>query len=1092
MGGPAAVGDTERGDAAGFSGRPAANPPALLRSLALATQEHPTDHKRLVGPDVNFGREWLITLARATGGWIGWEATTVRGIAEELAFVPLAERGVRGGSDVEIGALVNHAFDRARAAGRLGAHAVALERALGFRHAVRDAILELRVAGVSAADVRQCAEAGSPAADLPAILVEYERLLAEHHLTDPAGILRAAIEHFDREARYVLDGPVFLAPSLALRGLPGQLVERLLAHGARVLAADPVIDLTPPSRLLALRANDDRAAVRAPDAGARCSALAWAQATELPADDDPRLDHSAAAVDIFAAATPSDELREVCRRVMADGLRWDDVEIVAIDVDTYGVALDALCQQVGIGATMLHGVPLSRTRLGRALDRWLAWLEGGLPADVLREALEAGELHAPGHDVTPAALARELRALAIGWGRARYEGALAPLEEGRRAHELRRGEDEPEAAFEERRSARRRTGAALAALLRALLACTPPVPERGRDHPVRASAAALARATLGWLALVPLHGVAEEQTALRLRTRLEQVAAVDGADATFASAMAALRDALADLRAWPLVTEGRKPWSAAGGMLHLTDLVHAGATGRRRTFVVGLDADRTAGGGPEDPFLPDAPRRAIAGGTLATSQDRREESAFTLAAALAALRGRVTLSYATSGSLDGRETGPSPVLLQVWRVLRRDRALSYDALRDALRPPAAAVPARGADGRLRDGQLLDARDVWLDAMADGALLLDGEALVRAAFPGLDAGLRAAELAAAAEPTAHHGIVPHAAGVLDPTRRDGAEVSPSALEMLAACPLAWFYRYGLGLRRPDDPEYDPERWLDAAARGALLHEVFETFVRAYRGRQDEIADDAARAHILAIVDDAIARWRATVPPPGEAVLEAEAAELRRAALAFLEMERAVAERGDRGAWAHVEYAFGGGEPPGTYPLPDGRVLNVVGRADRVDALPDGSLRVIDYKTGKAGKYARSAKAAPFDGGRHLQPALYAAAIAGLLDAPVTRFEYRFPTERGENEIVSYAGEELARAREIVDGLLEHVRAGAFVPTNDAKDCTYCEYRTICRVRGERNTITSPRVEWAKDRAPVLDVYRTMRARRGGGDAQEDDE
>jgi ATP-dependent helicase/nuclease subunit B len=1092
VGGPAAIGDAERGDAAGFSGRPAASHPGILRSLALATEAHPTDHKRLVGPDVNYGRECLITLARATGGWIGWEATTVRGIAEELAFVPLAERGVRVGSDVEIGALVNHAFDRARAAGRLGAHAIALDRALGFRRAVLDAVLELRVAGVSVEDVRQCAEAGSPAADLPAVLEEYERLLTEHHLTDPAGILRAAIEHFDREARYVLVGPVFLTPTLALRGLPGQLVERLIAHGARVLAADPVVGLTPPLRLLAGRAGDGHDAVGAPDASARCSALAWAQASELPADDDPRLDPAAVDVDIFAAATPSDELREVCRRVIADGLRWDEVEIVATDVDTYGVALDALCQQLGIGATMLHGVPLSRTRLGRALDRWLAWLEGGLPADVLREALEAGELHAPGADVTPAALARELRALTIGWGRSRYEAALAPLEEGRRAAELRRGDDESDAALEERRAARRRTGAALAALLRALLACTPVVPERGRDHPVRSSAAALARATLGWLALVPLHGMAEEQTALRLRTRLEQVAAVDGADAPFASAMAALRDALADLRAWPLVTEGRKPWSAAGGMLHLTDLVHAGATGRRRTFVVGLDADRTAGGGPEDPLLPDAPRRAIAGGALATSQDRREEAAFTLAAALASLRGRVTLSYATSGALDGRESGPSPILLQAWRIVLHDRTLSYDALRDALRPPAAAVPARGGDGRLRHGQLLDGRDVWLDAMVEGALLLDGEALVRAAFPGLDAGLRATELAAAVGATAHHGIVPQAAGVLDPTGRDGAEISPSALETLAACPLAWFYRYGLALRQPDDPEYDPERWLDAIERGALLHEVFETFVRAYRGRQHEIVDDAARAHILAIVDDAVARWRAMVPPPGEAVFEAEAAELRRAALAFLEMERAFAERGDRGAWAQVEYAFGNGEPPGAYPLPDGRVLNVVGRADRVDALPDGSLRVIDYKTGKASRFARSAKAAPFDGGRQLQPALYAAAIAGLLDAPVTRFEYRFPTERGENEIVSYAGEELERAREIVDGLLEHVRAGAFVPTNDGKDCIHCEYRTICRVRGEGKTTTSPRVAWAKECAPTLDVYRTMRSRRGAGDAREEDE
>ena len=34
---------------------------------------------------------------------------------------------------------------------------------------------------------------------------------------------------------------------------------------------------------------------------------------------------------------------------------------------------------------------------------------------------------------------------------------------------------------------------------------------------------------------------------------------------------------------------------------------------------------------------------------------------------LASLRGRVTLSYATSATLDGREGGPSPLMLEAWR-----------------------------------------------------------------------------------------------------------------------------------------------------------------------------------------------------------------------------------------------------------------------------------------------------------------------------------------------------------------------------------------------------------------------------------------
>jgi ATP-dependent helicase/nuclease subunit B len=765
-------------------------------------------------------------------------------------------------------------------------------------------------------------------------------------------------------------------------------------------------------------------------------------------------------------------------------LRWDEVEIVTTDPDTYGIALDALCQRLDVGATMLHGVPLARTRLGRALDRWFAWLADGLPADVLRQALEAGELAEPGDGdarLPSTAIARELRSMKIGWGRSRYAAAVASIEADDQLREMRRRDDEPDEEFSERQASRRRSGAALAALLRALLDATPPVPERGSERRVRASVAGLARATLGWLDLVPIHGMAERQTAQRLRTRLERIAALEGGETGFASALAVLRDALADLRAWPLVTSERKPWSAAGGMVHLTDLAHAGTTGRARVFVVGLDAERAAGAGRQDPLLPDAARRAVAPGALATVAEHRVERAYALAAALSALRGRVTLSYATSGSLDGREAGPAPALLQAWRIVRGDASLSYEQLRKALVPPAAAVPAR-AGGALVGVELLDARDVWLDALACGALLLDGTSLVRVCWPSLDTGLRAAELAQGDRPTEYHGLVPRAAGALDPSRGT-REISPSSLELLGKCPMAWFYRHGLKLYPPQDPEYDAEQWLDDKQRGELLHEVFEAFTRGYAGRQQEILGPAAAADMRSSLDEAIARWRERVPPPGEIVFEAEAAELRRAALAFLAMERDLAARGEQGAWSRFELVFGGGEAPGRYELGDGTVLLLRGRADRVDTLPDGSLRVVDYKTGSASRFTRRQKDGDFRGGRQLQVALYSEAVAGMLGAHVSRFEYRFPTERGQNTIVSYAAGELSRAKSIVASLLGHVRDGVFVPTTDGDDCAYCDYGALCgSTTDSYGNVSSARADWAAGNAERLDVYRSMLARR----------
>ena len=1056
-------------------------PSRIIASLLGATQAQPLARKRLVGPDINYGRELLVALAKVRGGWIGWEAANLRGIAESLAFMALAKGGRRIAGDVETGALANRAMDEAIARRLVDARTASLARSLGFRHAVRDALLELRMAGVGAADIARHAPAGTPARDMAEILPLYEGLLDRAQAVDPAGVFRVAIDCFEAEAPFVLDGLTYLAPALTAHGLPGVLLRKLVEHGAQMLAGDAPVGLAAPRDAAChLFPNPD-------DGDSTRTLLAWVGTSAFPAADETTLDREAAHVDVFAAATPSDELREVFRRAMAEGLRWEDLEIVASDPDTYGIALDVLCQRLDLAPTMLQGIPLTRTRLGRAMDRWLAWLEDGLPADTIRQALEAGELALPDAEVVPTALGRELRALQIGWGRQRWDAALARLARG--IH-TRRYEDESEDEHAARHASRLRSARVLESLLARLLAALPAVPERGDDRPVTSSASSLARATLSWLSLVPLHGAAEERTAERLRSRLGQVAGIEEPEVPFSSALGALRDALGDLRAWPMFTDERKPWSAAGGRVHLTDIAHAGTTGRPRTFVVGLDAGRTSGGGRQDPLLPDSVRRSLSAG-LATSVERREANAWKTATALASLRGTVTLSYATSGSLDGSEAGPSPLLLQAWRLTTGDPAASYEMLREALQPPACAVPTgsvRG-DGTGVGAGCIDGRDVWLEAVADGALLLDGGDLVRSCHPMLNAGLEAMDAASSATPGGSHGIVPRAAGHLDPTARSDSQISPSSLELLAKCPMAWFYRHGLGIRPPSDPTYDPEAWLGANERGALLHEIFEAFTRSYLERQHDIVHAAAREEILRLADTIIARWRADVPPPSETVFESECNELRTAALSFLEMEREQLASDDGSSWWKLEHDFGGGAPMGRFELPDGRSISVRGRADRVDRLADGSLVVIDYKTGKVGRYQQTAKQAPFDGGRQLQPALYTTVLQALLAMPVARFEYRFPTGRGEGEIVSYSAAELAEVPELIQQLLEHLQHGHFVATDDCTDCAYCDYRAVCRSTSDAyGKVATPRAEWAKVHGESLDVYRILRvARTPGGPA-----
>jgi len=1032
-------------------------PTRTITALATITRAHPTARKWLLGPTRNWGREALLALARQGRGWIGWEAMTLRLVAQELAFVAMAEQRIESAGDVALTAIADAALDEVVAAVRVSGPFARLARGMGFRRAVRDAVGTLRVAGLTPSAIRAAAPR---AADVALVLEAYERRLLEAGLADPARLFELALAQFDAEAPHVLPEIIAFAPTLRDAGLPGALLARLQSRGARALPPEPVVGLDSP---LALDGEPWTAECEP-------SPLSWldapADAPAFPAD---------LTVDLFRAATPSDEVREVMRRVLEEKIPFEHVELVATDRDTYAVALECLTAPLGIRVTSLHGLPFLRTRLGRALDRWLRWLEDGLPADMLREAIEAGELVPVGEGVDAMGCARLMRELSVGWGIERWRKKFALLESEKFRADTRQGDDEPAETYAARCEQRLRDATALAALLGPLIEILPPVPERGAHESVTLSVRRLAEATRAYLARVPELDASESLARGRVDARLAALAALPDEPEPFGVAVATVRGVLAEQRAWLGFPADGKPWAASGGALHLTDLAHAGATGRPRTFVLGLDADRTAGARQGDPILDDGLRLALGAPALPTTRERSARRRWELAHTLASLRGHITLSYASSGDLQGREVGPAPALLQAYRIISRTPSADYDTLRRHFGNPCCAVSVAP--------RLLDVRDAWLAALKQGDLLADGEHVLRAAFPGLDMGLRADEAARGAVLTPHHGLVAAAAGALDP-RVNGRPISPSSLEVMARCPLSWFYDRGLGLRPDEEPVYDPDRWLSAKDRGSLLHEVFQLFVERYLGRQEGIRDPAARAALGTITEAALAAWRERVPPPSDVVFDSEAREIRQAAASFLAMEIAELDRNDGARWKAVEAGFGYGRDPARLRLPGGEVL-IRGRIDRVDTVA-GGLLIVDYKTGGPSKYKPDPKQGPFNGGRNLQPAIYVAAAGTLLGDTVTAFEYRFPAARGEAETVRYRREETEPARDVIEGMLEHAARGTFLPTLDKADCTYCDHRPMCRVQVEEDqyvkVLASPRAEWAELHALGHAEYERMCERR----------
>jgi len=125
------------------------------------------------------------------------------------------------------------------------------------------------------------------------------------------------------------------------------------------------------------------------------------------------------------------------------------------------------------------------------------------------------------------------------------------------------------------------------------------------------------------------------------------------------------------------------------------------------------------------------------------------------------------------------------------------------------------------------------------------------------------------------------------------------------------------------------------------------------------------------------------------------------------------------------------------------MPLGRI-QLVGKIDRIDQLPDGNRCVIDYKT----EPRSTTKGRITDAGEDTQLAFYAA----LLEDDILSAAY---VNLGEKEVTkTYAHAEITALRDdLMDGILsdmQRIAAGTPMPALGAgKACEFCAARGLCR-------------------------------------------
>ena len=128
-----------------------------------------------------------------------------------------------------------------------------------------------------------------------------------------------------------------------------------------------------------------------------------------------------------------------------------------------------------------------------------------------------------------------------------------------------------------------------------------------------------------------------------------------------------------------------------------------------------------------------------------------------------------------------------------------------------------------------------------------------------------------------------------------------------------------------------------------------------------------------------------------------------------------------------------------EQPFTLALETGVIHGTIDRADR---LPDGSIEIVDFKSGK-----QRPDAALRD---DLQLPIYALAAAELYDAPADTVRASFffldvPVEWS----LPWGAERAAVTRDQLNALLQRLQAGAFPKTDERRHCRHCDFKHICK-------------------------------------------
>ena len=1015
---------------------------SMIQWLSEQCLENQLTEKWLLAEDLRIAQQWKDRINLLGHATINLHSKSIATTAVSLATNTLAEASLTFVGQSTSQMLIRGILCEYQDAGELEYFRKSKAESLdGLSGLFSKTIRDLRLASVNpeAFDVNDFESAGK-AEDIRLILQSYTALLEDQRLVDYADCLRLAISGLQNGSIELPGELLILLPERPrFNSLERQLLDAMAAKARLV------------------RAQESDAYEVAPEQ----------VADTLSSDRD--------LVSYFAGVGEVNEIRGVFQRILSTQVdtptRLDEVEILHTDYACYvPLVLEQLTGWLSefddegstprdidtLPVTFAEGIACIYSRPGRALRAWLRWARHDFVQTRLVQLIREGLLVRPddGKQVAFSRLANSLRQIPIGFQADRYKPAIrqaiVSAQQSLQEFQSRR---EPDGASNDAGDLRHRDFGlqALETVSRMVNELIELAPGHSDD------AKTILEKAKKFLARCTRVGSKLDRFA---RDRLSDD--IDGMLACISIEPSNDLDVLGWLEELPIqsrmMASGSRP-----GCIHVAPLARGGHTGRPHMYVVGLDDGRYPRRTAVDPVILDSERQRISE-ELPTSSELSDDTRGALDRALhrALANGgtKICLAYAAKNLVDNRLSFPSPSMLELFRVTQCNDTAHLENLMKHVDPAVAFVSPNLDDH-------LSSTDRQLAALLHEP---NQERRVQRLDEQTEYAQRQRIAADAHSSTTfgeYDGYVRSAGIDLDPI--SAKRLSPSRMETFGTCPRRYFFRHGLGIYPPDQWIVDQERWLDPLQFGNLVHELFEHFLAGLteKGLTPDVKRD--RVPLLNSLQSRIDDLKSRVPTPNEDVYRRTCDLLEEICEIFLDKEEQYCRENHARPWV-LEASLGLESESNTEldcpdPIPltlsDGRLLRFSGRIDRIDKLnADGSERyaIWDYKSGSS--YGFDAED-PFKQGRKLQPFLYVgmlrhriSARGGLADQ-VESFGYFFPSPRTEGLRLQWTRAELRGGDAVLKHLCALMSEGVFLPTNEPRDCTYCDYLPVC---GDAETVT----------------------------------